>query len=103
LSTPSNGEKVMAYNTLGLVDQPAFTLDHPELVEVDRWGHEVTFHAGDRTQHFIDTGLIAYVVLASATKSGGVAGPNRDEWKTKSAQSKLAQMQCQPHPLLESR
>jgi hypothetical protein len=79
------------------VDQRAFTLDHPELVEVDRRGREVTFHAGDRTQQFIDAGLIAQIVLVSAKQSGGVAGPNRDEENTKAARTILTAMQGQPH------
>ena len=48
---------------LVLVDGRTFTVDHPEFVAIDRRGREVTFYAVDNTQHFIDAGLIAEVVV----------------------------------------
>lgn len=60
---------------LVLVDGRAFTVDHPEFVAIDRRGREVTFYAEDNTQHFIDAGLIAEVVLSIGEKPAGVPAP----------------------------
>jgi hypothetical protein len=54
-----------------LVDGRTFTVDHPELAAIDRRGREVTFYAGDGTQHFIDAGLITELVIASHVESVG--------------------------------
>ncbi len=40
-----------------LVDGREFRVDHPEFAAIDRRGREVTFYAGDNTQHFIDARL----------------------------------------------
>jgi hypothetical protein len=60
---------------LVLVDGRTFTVDHPEFVAIDRRGREVTFYAGDNTQHFIDAGLIAELVLSTSEKPAGAQGP----------------------------
>ena len=54
----------------------AFTVDHPEFVAIDRRGREVTFYADDNTQHFIDAGLIAELVLSTGEKPAGVPAPD---------------------------
>jgi hypothetical protein len=61
---------------LVLVDGRAFSVDHPEFVAIDRRGREVTFYAGDNTQHFIDSGLIAEIVLSPLEESAGAQKPN---------------------------
>lgn len=60
---------------LVLVDGRAFSVDHPEFVAIDRRGREVTFYAGDNTQHFIDSGLIAEIVLTPLEESAGAQSP----------------------------
>jgi hypothetical protein len=56
---------------LVLVDGRTFSVDHPEFVAIDRRGREVTFYASDNTQHFIDAGLIAELVVASVEEAAG--------------------------------
>jgi hypothetical protein len=58
-----------------LVDGRAFTVDHPEFAAIDRRGREVTLYADNNTQHFIDAGLIAELVLSTSEKSAGVPAP----------------------------
>ena len=53
----------------------AFSVDHPEFVAIDRRGREVTFSAGDNTQHFIDSGLIAEIVPTPLAESAGAQSP----------------------------
>ncbi len=60
---------------LVLVDGRAFLVDHPEFVAIDRHGREATFYAGDNTQHFVDSGLIAEIVLTSVEESAGAQSP----------------------------
>jgi len=60
---------------LVLVDGRTFTVDHPEFVAIDRRGREVTFYAGDNTQHFIDAGLIAELVVSSRDQPAAVRRP----------------------------
>jgi hypothetical protein len=60
---------------LVLVDGRAFTVDHPEFVAIDRRGREVTFYADDNTQHFIDAGLIAELVVSTSEKPVGAPEP----------------------------
>jgi hypothetical protein len=63
---------------LVLVDGRAFTVDHPEFVAIDRRGREVTFYADDNTQHFIDAGLIAELVLSTSEKPAEVPAPEHE-------------------------
>ena len=60
---------------LVLVDGRVFTVDHPEFVAIDRRGGEVTFYTDDNTQHFIDAGLIAELVLSTSEKPARVPPP----------------------------
>ena len=53
----------------------AFSVDHPEFVAIDRRGREVTFSAGKNTKHFIDSGLIAEIVLTPLAESAGAQNP----------------------------
>jgi len=64
---------------LVLVDGRIFTVDHPEFVAIDRRGREVTFYAGDNTQHFIDAGLIAEVVVSPSQERAAARGPDGGE------------------------
>jgi hypothetical protein len=61
---------------LVLVDGRAFTVDHSEFVAIDRRGREVTFYADDNTQHFIDAGLIAEIVLSTNEKPSRAPAPD---------------------------
>ena len=54
--------------SLVLVNGRTFSVDHPEFVAIDRRGCEVTCYASDNTQHFIDAGLIAELVLSTSEK-----------------------------------
>ncbi len=53
----------------------AFSVDHPEFVAIDPRGREVTFSAGENMQHFVDSGLIAEIVLTPLAESAGVQSP----------------------------
>jgi hypothetical protein len=53
----------------------AFSVDHPEFVAIDQRVREVTLHASDNTQHFIDSGLIAEIVLTPLAESAGAQSP----------------------------
>jgi len=53
----------------------ASSVDHPEFVAIDRRGREVTFYASDNTQHFIDSGFIAEIVLMPLAESAGAQSP----------------------------
>jgi len=64
---------------LVLVDGRTFTVDHPEFVAIDRRGREVTFYAGDNTQHFIDAGLIAEVVVVPFQEPAAARDPDGGE------------------------
>jgi len=46
-----------------LADGRSFTIAHPEFVAMDPRGREVTFYEEDGTQHFIETMLIAEVIV----------------------------------------
>ncbi|MGO9599488.1 MAG: hypothetical protein ACLP7Q_15985 [Isosphaeraceae bacterium] len=46
-----------------LADGRSFTIQHPEFAAMDPRGREVTFYEEDGTQHFIESMLIAEVVI----------------------------------------
>ena len=53
----------------------AFSVDHLVFAAIDRRGREVTYDAADNTQHFIDSGLIAEIVLTPLAESAGAQSP----------------------------
>ena len=64
---------------LVLVDGREFRVDHPEFAAIDRRGREVTFYAGDNTQHFIDARLIAEVVTETVEEPAQASTPSGGE------------------------
>jgi len=79
-SLPVAGGRLMDSSmrlTGGMLPQSfgTFSVDHPEFVAIDRRGREVTFYAGDNTQHFIDSGLITEIVLTPVEESAGAQSP----------------------------
>jgi hypothetical protein len=61
---------------LMLVDGRAFMVDHPVFVAIDRRGREVTCYGVDNTQHFIDAGLIAELVLSPTEEPARAQSPD---------------------------
>ncbi|MGO9600878.1 MAG: hypothetical protein ACLP7Q_23095 [Isosphaeraceae bacterium] len=71
---------------LVLVDGREFRVDHPEFAARPRTrgsprrrGREVTFYAGDNTQHFIDARLIAEVVTETVEEPAQASAPSGGE------------------------